>query len=70
MLGIVADWNYRRLAKKLCSDADRTRDGDPADFPVENARIQIIYPLVIVGTAVWYAQRPAMSVIFFRPLSN
>lgn len=47
--GYVLDWNYRRIAKKLGFVVSRRR-GDSLDkFPIETARIQPIYPTLILG---------------------
>ncbi|KAI1818381.1 chloramphenicol resistance protein [Poronia punctata] len=48
--GFIADWNFRRIAKQLGIKVDRKRGNDMADFPVEKARIQLIAPLLFVGT--------------------
>lgn len=47
--GYVVDWNYRRIAKKLGVDASAGRRNDIGDFPIESARIQPIYPALLVG---------------------
>ncbi|KAI1124669.1 chloramphenicol resistance protein [Nemania abortiva] len=47
--GFVADWNFRRIAKKLGVKIDRKRGNDLANFPVEKARIQLILPLIFIG---------------------
>ncbi|KAI0867259.1 chloramphenicol resistance protein [Hypoxylon argillaceum] len=48
--GFIADWNFRRIAKKLGMKVDGKRGMDLADFPLEKARIQLIFPLIFVGT--------------------
>ncbi|POR35923.1 Quinidine resistance protein 2 [Tolypocladium paradoxum] len=47
--GYVADWNYRRIAKKLGVPVQHKRGEDPVDFPIETARIQPIYPALLIG---------------------
>ncbi|KAI0508671.1 chloramphenicol resistance protein [Xylaria bambusicola] len=47
--GFVADWNFRRIARKMGVNMDRKRGVDLADFPVEKARIQLILPLLLIG---------------------
>ncbi|KAM0524613.1 hypothetical protein ACHAPE_000711 [Trichoderma viride] len=47
--GYVVDWNYRRIAKKLGVDASHGRRNEIGDFPIESARIQPIYPSLLVG---------------------
>ncbi|KAI1177009.1 chloramphenicol resistance protein [Nemania sp. FL0916] len=62
--GFVADWNFRRIAKKLGVKVDRKRGNDMANFPLEKARIQLIFPLIFIGTGVcigygWALERQA-----------
>ncbi|KAI1426631.1 chloramphenicol resistance protein [Xylaria sp. FL1777] len=47
--GFVADWNFRRIAKKIGVKVDRKRGMDMTDFPLEKARIQLILPLIFIG---------------------
>ncbi|KAI0817066.1 chloramphenicol resistance protein [Xylaria sp. FL0064] len=47
--GFVADWNFRRIAKKMGVKVDRKRGMDMTDFPLEKARIQLILPLIFIG---------------------
>ncbi|RFN43372.1 hypothetical protein FIE12Z_12402 [Fusarium flagelliforme] len=47
--GRVLDWNYRRIAKKIGFTIDRKRGNDLATFPIETARIQAIYPILLAG---------------------
>lgn len=49
--GYVVDWNYRRIAKKLGIDSSHGRRNEIGDFPIESARIQPIYPSLLVGAA-------------------
>ncbi|KAI0005271.1 chloramphenicol resistance protein [Xylariaceae sp. FL0662B] len=51
--GFLADWNYRRVAKKLGIRLDRKRGVNLGDFPIEKVRIQIVRPLIAVGSAVY-----------------
>ncbi|KAI0456415.1 chloramphenicol resistance protein [Xylaria acuta] len=48
--GFVADWNFRRIARKMGVKIDRKRGNDMANFPVEKARIQLIFPLIFIGS--------------------
>lgn len=48
--GFIADWNFRRIARKMGVKVDRKRGNDMANFPVEKARIQLIIPLIFIGT--------------------
>ncbi|TGJ78695.1 hypothetical protein E0Z10_g10066 [Xylaria hypoxylon] len=47
--GFVADWNFRRIARKMGVKVDRKRGNDMANFPIEKARIQLILPLIFIG---------------------
>ncbi|KAI5195305.1 hypothetical protein AUEXF2481DRAFT_67 [Aureobasidium subglaciale EXF-2481] len=49
--GKALDWNFRRLALKHGFPVDKKRATDLKDFPLEKARIQVTWPLVIVGDA-------------------
>ena len=51
VFGRVLDWNFRRLARKQGFPFDRRHATDLKDFPLEKARIQVTWPLVIVGDA-------------------
>ncbi|KAI5861587.1 MFS general substrate transporter [Durotheca rogersii] len=53
--GLLADWNYRRIAKKLGVEVDRKRGENLGSFPIEKARLQLVYPLLVVGTAAYIA---------------
>lgn len=47
--GYIVDANYARIAKKLGMTASRKRGEDMLNFPIESARIQPLYPAIIVG---------------------
>ncbi|KAL3955723.1 hypothetical protein ACCO45_011286 [Purpureocillium lilacinum] len=49
--GYIVDWNYRRVAKKLGLPIRRRKGDDLSKFPIEHARIQIVYPALAVGAA-------------------
>jgi MFS family permease len=49
--GRLLDWNFRRLAVKHGFPVDKKRATDLKDFPLEQARIQVAWPLVVVGDA-------------------
>ncbi|KAI0444287.1 chloramphenicol resistance protein [Xylaria telfairii] len=48
--GFVADWNFRRICRKMGVKIDRKRGNDIANFPIEKARIQLIFPLIFIGS--------------------
>jgi MFS family permease len=50
--GYILDWNYRRIAKKLGFTIDRRRGADLSKFPIETARVQTIYPALLIGGGV------------------
>lgn len=47
--GYILDWNYRRIAKKLGMVVSRRRGDDLTNFPIESARIEPIYPALLIG---------------------
>jgi MFS family permease len=47
--GYLLDWNYRRIARKIGFTIDMRRGDDLAKFPIEKARLQPVYGMVIVG---------------------
>ncbi|KAH7150012.1 major facilitator superfamily domain-containing protein [Dactylonectria estremocensis] len=49
--GYVLDWNYRRIAKKIGFSIDRRRGDDLSMFPIESARLQPVYPTLLLGIA-------------------
>ncbi|KAI0134953.1 MFS general substrate transporter [Daldinia grandis] len=51
--GYIIDWNFRRIAKNLGISIDRKRGNDLKGFPIEKARLQVVYPLVIIGAFVY-----------------
>ncbi|KAI6084864.1 MFS general substrate transporter [Hypoxylon rubiginosum] len=51
--GYLADWNFRRIAKKMGVTIDRKRGNDLRGFPIEKARLQLAYPYLMVGALVY-----------------
>ncbi|KAL9113817.1 MAG: hypothetical protein Q9187_007561 [Circinaria calcarea] len=47
----LMDYNYKRIAKAANITIDRKRGEDMKDFPIEKARIQVIWPLLCTGIA-------------------
>lgn len=45
------DRNYRRVAKKAGITIDQKRGDDMKNFPIEEARIQVIWPMLYLGQA-------------------
>lgn len=54
-LGKIADWNYRRHAKRLGLSVDKTRHQDLSEFPIEKARLELALPLVCLASATLIA---------------
>lgn len=50
-VGRLADGNYRRWAKKLEFPVVKNRKTDLTNFPIERARLEIIFPLFFVAVA-------------------
>ncbi|KAI1437934.1 chloramphenicol resistance protein [Xylaria sp. CBS 124048] len=66
--GYLADWNFRRIAKNIGFPLDRKRGSDMSEFPLEQARIQLIAPLIFVGGAAcigygWALERQTSVVV-------
>jgi len=62
--GKLMDWNYRRVAKQAGIKIDKKRGEDMQHFPIEKARLQVVWPLLYVGNATllcygWVLQRGA-----------
>lgn len=51
LCGRLLDWNFRRLAVKCGMPIDRKKAQDLKDFPLEKARIQVTWPLALIGDA-------------------
>jgi MFS family permease len=48
-IGKVIDWNYRRHALRLGLPVIRNRAQDLTDFPIERARLEIAFPIILVA---------------------
>ena len=54
--GKLLNWNYVRVAKSIGMSPDRKRGDDLRKFPIEKARLEIMWPwtlLAVATTAVW-----------------
>lgn len=49
--GRLLDWNFRRVARRNNIPFDKSRATSLKDFPLEQARIPIAIPLILVGDA-------------------
>jgi MFS family permease len=49
--GKMLDRNYKRIAKQIGFSIDRKRGDDLRHFPIERARLEIIWPLLATGLA-------------------
>lgn len=49
--GYMLDWNYRRTAATLGMVISPRRGDDLSNFPIEAARIRLIYPTLVLGAA-------------------
>jgi multidrug resistance protein len=47
--GRIMDWNYRRVAKQAGISIDRKRGEDMRRFPIEKARLQVVFPMLYLG---------------------
>ncbi|KAI4152057.1 MAG: hypothetical protein LQ340_003137 [Diploschistes diacapsis] len=50
--GRMLDYNYRRLAKRAGILIDKKRGEDMRHFPIEKARLQIVFPLLYIGAVI------------------
>ncbi|KAJ6441629.1 beta-ketoacyl synthase [Purpureocillium lavendulum] len=56
VVGKLLNWNYARVAKSIGVSADRKRGEDLRNFPIEKARLDLMWPwtiLAIITIAVW-----------------
>ena len=53
--GKLIDVNYKRMAKRNNITIDRKGGEDLSNFPIENARVQVMYPLLALGIAALVA---------------
>ncbi|UNI16332.1 hypothetical protein JDV02_002770 [Purpureocillium takamizusanense] len=56
VVGKLLNWNYVRVAKTVGVSADRKRGEDLRKFPIERARLDLMWPwtiLAIITIAVW-----------------
>ena len=55
-IGKIIDWNYRRHAHRLGIPVIHNRAQDLTDFPIERARLEIAFPIVLIagGFVVMY----------------
>ena len=49
--GRVLDWNYSRTCRRLGLSVDKRKGADLADFPIERARIDLVWPQLYIGCA-------------------
>ncbi|KAL7931206.1 major facilitator superfamily domain-containing protein [Trichoderma chlorosporum] len=47
--GCIQDWNYSRVARSHGFSVDKKRGDDLTNFPIEKARLNIVWPFVYVG---------------------
>ena len=51
LCGKLIDINYKRIAKSKNITIDRKRGDDLRNFPIEKARVQVMYPFLVLGIA-------------------
>ncbi|XDG08514.1 hypothetical protein ABKA04_008129 [Annulohypoxylon sp. FPYF3050] len=52
LVGKGMNWNYRRHARKLGLEVDRDRQMDLSDFPIEQARIEVAIPPLVLSMVI------------------
>lgn len=55
IMGRVIDWNFRRHATRLGVAISRRRQQDLAEFPIEQARLEVTLPVLYVASATFLA---------------
>ena len=70
LCGRIMDFNYKRVAKATGFGVDRSKGDDLKDFPIEKARLQVIWPLLIcgIGAMVGYGWVLQYQLHFAAPL--
>lgn len=53
LYGKVIDHNYKRIAQRLKLPVDRKKGDDLRAFPIEQARLQTVFPVMTVGIAAF-----------------
>ncbi|KAI6785702.1 uncharacterized protein J7T54_006036 [Emericellopsis cladophorae] len=56
VMGRVLSWHYNRVAKRIGVSPDRRKGDDVRNFPIEKARLDIIWPclaLILAAIASW-----------------
>ena len=54
-VGRLADWNFQQHATRFGVSADKRRQQDQSDFPIEIARLEIALPLVVLASSTLIA---------------
>jgi multidrug resistance protein len=49
--GYMLDYNYKKIARQIGFAIDRKRGDDLRHFPIERARLELIWPLLVSGLA-------------------
>ena len=62
--GKLMDFNYRRVAKEAGITIDKKRGEDMQNFPIEKARLQVVFPMLYCGVVTilcygWVLQKQA-----------
>lgn len=52
IVGKLLDWNYARVAKSVGVSIDRKRGNDLRNFPIEKARLDLMWPWTILAVAM------------------
>lgn len=50
--GHLLDKNYKRIARRAGISVDKKREGNLRNFPIEKARLQVVFPLLYVGVVM------------------
>ncbi|MCJ1308225.1 hypothetical protein MMC25_001878 [Agyrium rufum] len=61
LCGRLMDMNYKRVAKAAGIKVDKKRGEDMKGFPIEKARLQVVWPLLLIGNTGVLAYGWAMN---------
>ncbi|KAK3935625.1 major facilitator superfamily domain-containing protein [Diplogelasinospora grovesii] len=66
IVGKLLNWNYARVAKSIGVSPDRKRGDDLRRFPIERARLDLMWPWTLLAVAMiivwgWVVDRPGVN---------
>jgi MFS family permease len=52
IVGKLLNWNYARVARSIGVSLDCKKDNDPRHFPIERARLDLMWPWIVLNVAI------------------